>query len=271
MPSGLQIFNPSSTIVVSSDGAGYKYFGAATLYSSGYRDISLNNDGAGHSYYAGYLYPYVYRITLPDSSMVPMVGITLATNRITCIGGVQPLGSGVWQIEVWSCTRPGALNMSAQDAISPGTIHVFCPVSNADLASGAGLQLFDAAGNLTFSSDVKPLWFRERINFSYNLDTSAPDNLLRLNGDGVTWGNLSSTVLMLAGIAGESRRVNTSSGEDICQGYFGWTYTGTTLKREYFTYHHDFRDTNGGDGGASVGEGAAVEATIVLGVDGSLL
>lgn len=264
MPAGLQIFNPSNTIVISSDAQGYKFFGYATLYASGYKEVF-----SGGTYNAGNLFPYVYRVTLPNSTMVPIVGLSLTTTEIKFVDSMQNLGSGIWEIRVFCISRAYTLDIATTTLVSPGNIYVFCPVSAADVtSSGAGLQLYNSSGVLSYTSDATPLWFREKVDCSATSDTGAPYNPLAENGASTTWSNTANTVVLLAGVAGDYQRVNDTSGEDILLGYFGWTYTGTSLKREFIMYRHEFRETDGG--GSTISIGSNLYATSILCADSTI-
>ena len=125
---------------------------------------------------------------------------------------------------------------------SQPTVYVFCPYVNSDGTSGYGLNLYDSSGtNLTFSSNKQPMFVSQTVDFAY-ATTFKSDGYgsfnngsdLYLNGQAMSWSSIDNPVMLIGQGLGSvicERQSGGSAGEIIFEESFGWTYSGSTLKR----------------------------------------
>ena len=158
MTYGLQIFNDSGQLVISSDAVGYRYLGQPTLIS----DAIINYDEASLSYN---IIPYTYTINLPASGvgLYPLVGIKLNSSIIVDIISttvISATGGYVDHIIGISLVRR-AVNTST------GAVYV-------DAYSTTGAQFAPING---------PLYIRNGAIYEYNTAYNRYDLLLYLKGN----------------------------------------------------------------------------------------
>lgn len=243
MTVGLQIFNPSDILTVSADAAGYRYLGQPTLISAG-SVTAYHYTTPPYDYYWGSVAPYTYQITLPSSGF-PLVGLVVSSGSVVNLRNVYNVSGNTWQIEVDSFNSSYSLEDLQNMVLVAPTVYVFCPYSNADAASGAGLQLFDSSGNLTFTTRFQPLWLKTSVNMSYAIaeyDGSSWTNLsLWQDGQSISWSPVTSPVLLNANGQGMTSGIAAGSGETIFTGSAGWTVSGSNLIRKRYIYNRETR------------------------------
>ena len=284
MTYGLQIVNPSGELVISSDGVGYKYLGVATLSVSASSTLDYYSGGSGappggEPY--GQVTPYTYMITVPEGTVYPVVGVKVTTT--TLVEVVE-----TWQVMTTLFIRVNSVNISGADDIttvsfSAPTIYVFCQHSAADSNHMYGMNLYNASGVLTFSSNVCPLFVNQHIDFSESDSSSSyVTGYTRTWGPGTygdgatlvsagqsrTWAGI-STGIILGGSGGGEVNAASSESEDLYTKRFGWTYSGNTLIRKPYISIKVYRTMIYTD--PNVTEGAGVGKQKVLIVDSNNL
>lgn len=249
MPVGLEITNPSGTLVLSSEAAGYRYLGQPTLITSGSVD-KYHYTTPPYDYWWGTVNPYVYEITLPSTGY-PLVGLKLTSSSYVELYRVYNTSGNTWRIEVFSFNSSYSMeDLDLMVLVAP-TVYVFCPYSNADAASGAGLQLFDSSGNLTFTSRFKPLWLRQSALFSQaSAETDGTywvNQTLWVDGQSVTYTSMTAPVILNCNGNALTTGTKDESGETIFTGSAAWTVSGSTVNRKRFIYNRETRAIETGD------------------------
>lgn len=249
MAVGLEITNPSGVLVVSSEAAGYRYLGQPTLITTG-SVTKYHYTTPPYDYWWGTVNPYVYEITLPSAGF-PLVGLKLSNSSYVELNRVYNTTGNTWRIEVFSFNSSYSMEDLDLMVLTAPTVYVFCPYSNADAASGAGLQLFDASGNLTFTSRFKPLWLRQSALFTYAYSSTDgvtwTNQSLWVNGQSVTYTAMTAPIILNCNGASLTTGTKSESGETIFTGSSAWTVSGSTLNRKRFIYNREARAIETGD------------------------
>lgn len=224
MTFGLRIENPSTgAIVVSSDAITYRYMGAPTLITAAGFTPTHN--------------PYLYRVTMPSTTAVPMVAIVLDAARVSVIQGVYRTSGSPdqWDILVFSAAVSGCTDKTTI-ALSAPVLRVFCPPASA--GGSWGLQLFNAAHELTADFSYTPLWVQEVVNFPARADSYTPTawggaGLTYLNGDEQALSD-ATAVAIIGGSFGSAEEFWGATGEGMNYWLYGWTLSGSNLRRQRF-------------------------------------
>lgn len=242
MTVGLQIFNPSGVLTVSADAAGYRYLGQPTLISAG--SISAYPATPPYDYYWGSVTPYTYQVTLPSGGF-PLVGLAVSTGSVVNLRSIYNISGNTWQIEVDSLNSSYSLEDLQNMVLTTPTVHVFCPYSNADAAAGAGLQLFDTNGNLTFTTRFKPLWLKTSVSLPYAIAEYGGGSWTNLSlwrdGQSAALSPVTSPIVVNANGQGMTTGFSALSGESIFTGEAGWTLSGSNLVRRRYVYNRETR------------------------------
>ncbi len=262
MASGIQAFNPSNELVFSSDAFSYRYHGAPTLISSG----SIAYRSRNHPSYPDYNFlvePYIYEFTLPTSTMIPIVGVQANSSTIVDMSSTPIKTSGsTWQVSVRSVSYTNATVPASVAVATPPGVHVFCPYDNTDIGyAAAGIELYNASSNLTFSTRWKPLWIKSVISMASA--TTAYVSTPQQSSN-----TMSAPVVLCANAQGDYvRSVNWLEGgmEPNTWGAYGWTISGGYLSRARYVHSGN---SYYGDG---VSETSKLLATATPLVDGSIL
>lgn len=225
----------------SSSGRTYRYLGRPTLITSGSVTKTFFSGGP---YWWGTVNPYIYQFTMPTSD-IPLIGCQLSTGAIVELGNMFLVSGTTWQIEVYSLSTSTDYTTLNNATVTAPNVYVFCPYSNADAGAGAGFQLFDAAGNLAFTTKYKPLWIRQvssysTVNSSYsgNPGFSWTDLTTYNNGQSVALSTLTTPLIVTPTGSALWLATNLASGEDIYRGSMGWTVSGSNLKRTKYIREH---------------------------------
>jgi hypothetical protein len=150
---GLKTWNNGGGLTVSSDGKVYSYLGRATLSSvvQPVNDININEAYNG---YSSYSFTHAGDI---------IVALPLTTYGPTALIGTQKVGS-TWLIEVMRGTGPvNSMGFDIQESTSPLVFGE--PLS----ASGFGMAIYNAAGQLTGDLTRRPLTFDRYVEFPLNV------------------------------------------------------------------------------------------------------
>lgn len=248
MPAGAEFINPNNgRLVLSAEARGYRYLGQPTLISAGSITKGLYSVYP-NSFWYGYITPYVYEITLPAAGW-PLIGLALNSTSIVALTGISAVTSTTWRIGVYSLLRSGGFqeeNYGTMSVTAP-SVHVFCPFSNSDNVPGAGLQLFNSDGDLTFSSAYKPLWIKKGIDFAagfaeYTGSMGVWTNPTLWSGQTATIPSMTTPLLLHSTTATcYNYGYQPESGEYIFDGTCGWFVEGTTLYRQRLVYQRYVR------------------------------
>lgn len=270
MAAGIEITNPSGKLIISAEAVGYRYLGQPTLVTSG-SIVKYHYTTPPYDFWYGDVFPYEYEITLPNSGM-PLVGVKLTTTKLFEVTDVWLKSGNTWGIKVQSISSSNLESINLM-AVSAPDVYVFCPFDNSDNTAGAGVQLFDASGNLTFSTKHKPLWIRQGIAFSADVATYSgnpsytwSNQTLYDNGQSASWTSLTFPLLINGGGAAIANGVQYGTSEDIYLGSAGYTYSGSTIYRKRYLYRQEAREFTADDDLAFT-----TYATTVLIVDGAIL
>lgn len=258
MPVGAAAFNPTSGVmVISADALNYRYKPSAVTLVTTSSKTSFYY--APFGIYYGDLTPWAYDVTVP-SGRVPVVGAALVSGRYVSVSTAQ-LNSTTWRIYVYCVSITTDWNTMV---VYTPTLYVWIPYSNADDVAGAGMKLYNSAYELSFHTNFRPLWPNQRLPVSFYQifnDTGTPDDTPQSR----SWTPL--TVPVIVGSAnGSAIGTKGSSGEDIFLGEFGWTYSGSSLRRGWFPYRQEPRIWESDDHFEATGYAASP-----LIIDGSVL
>ncbi len=271
MAAGIEITNPSGKLIISAEAVGYRYLGQPTLVTSG-SIVKYNYTTPPYNFWYGDVFPYEYEITVPNSGM-PLVGVKLTSAALVEVTDVWLKSGNTWGIKVQSIATSGSLDSINSMSLTAPDVYVFCPFDNSDNTAGAGVQLFDASGNLTFSTKHKPLWIRQGIAFSADVATYSgnpsytwSNQTLYDNGQSASWTSLTFPLLINGGGAAIANGVQYGTSEDIYLGSAGYTYSGSTIYRKRYLYRQEAREFTADDDLAFT-----TYATTVLIVDGAIL
>jgi hypothetical protein len=271
MAAGIEITNPSGKLIISAEAVGYRYLGQPTLVTSG-SIVKYNYTTPPYNFWYGDVFPYEYEITVPNSGM-PLVGVKLTSAALVEVTDVWRKSGNTWGIKVQSIATSGSLDSINSMSLTAPDVYVFCPYDNSDNTAGAGVQLFDASSNLTFSTKHKPLWIRQGINFPAAVATYTgnpsytwSNQTLYDNGQSASWTSLTFPLIVNAGGNAEARGIKFGSSETIYTGSAGFTISGSTMYRKRYLFQQETRIWETDDDLEFT-----AYATTVLVVDGAIL
>lgn len=242
MTYGIQISNPSGDLVLSSDQVGYRYLGKATAYQT---STKTENFFSGWGYY-GYFTWWIFRVTMPTSA-APVVGLELNSSSSVLLEGVDYQGSNVWNIYVW-CIAGTATNLDDFHSFTVATpvVHVWAPYGAS--SGNYGVGIYNSAGQLVFDAGQKPLIFKQvftagsqAIQWSQSGGWS-PSNGSSLTYSGQDLGAYSYTKpVIMANAYGGGNTFQSTTGEEIWEDRWGFTYVSGHIRRTRFIITRDGR------------------------------
>lgn len=151
------------------------------------------------------------------------------------------------------CINPDPKYYTNQQFITT-QVHVFCPYINSDGYSGYGLNLYNASGDLSFSSKVTPLWPSAIYDFpaaSITTSTSPSGSYpwTTVNGEDIYadgqssgYNSLGAPILLIGQGNGYVEATRTTTSEDVYKMKFGWTTRGGKLARVPYVVTQTSRD-----------------------------
>jgi hypothetical protein len=123
---------------------------------------------------------YEYRMTLPSSVTSIMPFIYNPVGKRVAILTIFKLSSTSWQIFTYACTNPNTTGYISSSTNVP-EIYVFSDFLSSPSNVGYGINTFNSNGEVTFSTNSKPLIF----NALYNANVRYSD--LTYNATSVAW------------------------------------------------------------------------------------
>ena len=163
---GLQIVNPSGTLVLSSDAFGLYYAGKAT-YVADVVQGDMNQSTNGSSGYGAGNFYISYKTYTFSSSAACAFAVAVDSSTVTAIVQIV-FASGVYTITVAkSSGAAGSHGFKTQNAAE-----VYAFIRAGSVSGAYGLALYDSAGTLAWDLTRLPLFMREAVNFSAGTTTS---------------------------------------------------------------------------------------------------
>lgn len=156
MTYGLKIINPSGELVMSSDAKGLYCLGKGTLQGSVVQP-SGNATGSHPGRTAGYS---VYRFSGHPGPLI--FGVELVLNKTVGIRSVSNPSSNTWDVTVYCGDTPDAHGFETQYGLD---VWAFGLPQTAP-ASGYGLAIYDASGNIAWDLTQLPLFAKGYISGS---------------------------------------------------------------------------------------------------------
>ena len=257
MTYGLSIENPSGKLVLSSQAKNYKYertFVGGDLIQTGSVSKSLYNDFNGNEFYIGTVNPYKYRVSVP-TGVVPIPAVLIQSGKLVDIEYCLKVASGAtdtWEISIYGINSTVEVRDMATVAVSAPIAGFFVPYSNNDLVNNYGLNLYNASGALSWTSNKKPLWLRQRVSFPlstsyYSPSVWTPNSNLWNNGQSVSWSNSFSFPATISSTLGYWKIISGVNQEDSAEGLFGWTLGTGVITRKPFIRQRYARSPNSND------------------------
>lgn len=184
MTFGLVANGDNNNLLFSTDTDNLFFQGKATIYQI-YDSLTIDYaavDGYGVFYNRPSSVFYEYRITMPSSVESISAFVYNPVQKRTSVASIVKLDSTTWEIIVVACTNPN----NSQPAISSSTyiptIYVFSSYIDAVVNTGNGINVFDALGNVVFTTNERPLLIKAA--YSGNIQYS---NILRLQTESFTY------------------------------------------------------------------------------------
>lgn len=236
MTYGLQIENPSGSIVLTTEGYGLNYVGKATYQSVTQASGSATTAPPGRT--GGKV---VYRITgCPD---FPVVFHTIAASYKVGLLNIVTVGGGTYDLEFHCETGTyDTWNFGTQ----ANAIEVFVFSRKTSLAGSYGMALYDSAGALAYDLSDRPLFPVEMKSFA------------SVSASAVTIGTYTKPAFLGSFNAFQILETIVGGGPTYTQvtDRYGYTLTGTSLavaalRRGYSTAVEQFVN-DAGDGGSTV-------------------
>ena len=257
MTYGLRIENPSGVLVLDSQSKNYRYertFTTGDRVQTGYVDKFLYNDMGGNIYYIGTVFPYKYRVSVP-TGVVPIPAVLIQSGQLVDIEYCLRVATGAtdtWEISIYGINSTTETRELDTIAVSAPIAGFFTPYSNSDLQVNYGLNLYNSSGNLSWTSNRRPLWLRERVSFSlasayYSPPVWSPNSNLWTNGQSVGMSSSFSFPATISSTLGYWKIISGANQEDSAEGLFGWTLGTGVLTRRPFIRQRFARAPHPGD------------------------
>lgn len=138
MAYGLQITNPSSNLVISSDGVGYKFYrllGGNDVIQAGSKTMYYDS---GTGVYYGWINPWIVRVKVPVTGMQPLFAILVGTDTITDSYAAYYVGNDTWEFQIFCVSSTNfSIEPTEFQNLTVGTPAgaVFLPITNAEISS----------------------------------------------------------------------------------------------------------------------------------------
>lgn len=249
-----KFINPNTgNLVLDSNAINYKYLGQPTLVTSATKSAYYYSP---LDVWWGSVTPYIYEFTLPNSSMIPLVGVKLRSDAVVAYNQPYLVSGSTWRIEIYSVASAYSDDIHFSSLATP-TVYIFCPYSNTDAPSSgdAAFIMRNSAGNISFSSKAKPLWIKQAVVMNENHSgsllydaygwTTSPPN--QFYGMSFSWTPISNAVAINTCNIGSITELKDSSGEEIYTALVGWYIDGNYIKTKSIVNNHNARVPEAGD------------------------
>lgn len=170
MSYGLNIYNDAGLLAFSSDYSCYKFLGKFTLPRTGV---------AGQQ----------YAILTVTSARAPLVFIAPNSTEAVAVAGISVSGT-TWTINVESISLRTLT-----------TINVYVFTVDQTLGTGYGINIFDASGNVTFSTVDRTL------QISGYIISNAQTQVSTINNQALTYGSIPTNYATMTGLIGWEIRI----------------------------------------------------------------